>query len=287
MSVYGLKSYTKTEFETALKDVKDQGGTSSLPLAKAITASGIDLKSTQGSTAVILVSDGEKMDQDPVKAAEALKSQFGDRLCIYTVQIGNDPGGKAILEQVAKAGGCGYSTDADRLASSANMAGFVEGIFLAKSAPKPVPMAVAPKPLDSDNDGVTDNQDQCPNTPLGFAVDSKGCLASASSVVLFSFNSADITPKAYPMLNETAMIMKKNPDLNGRIDGHADSTGNEAYNIDLSERRAKAIKDFLVSKGIGPERLSTKGFGDADPVAGNDTKEGRSKNRRVEITPVQ
>jgi OOP family OmpA-OmpF porin len=287
MSVYDLKTYMKTEFETALKDVKGQGGTSSLPLAKAITASGIDLKSTQGSTAVILVSDGEKMDQAPVKAAEALKSQFGDRLCIYTVQIGDDPGGKAILEQIAKAGGCGYSTAADRLASSANMAGFVEGIFLAKSAPKPVPMAVAPKPLDSDNDGVADSQDQCPNTPLGFAVDGKGCLASASSMVLFSFNSADIRSKASPVLNEMAEIMKKNPELNGRIDGYADSTGNEAYNIELSERRAKAVKDFLVSRGIDPERLSTKGFGDSDPVASNDTKEGRSKNRRVELKPVQ
>ncbi|HSQ87085.1 MAG TPA: OmpA family protein [Desulfobacterales bacterium] len=286
-SVYGLKSYSEAEFETALKDVKGQGGTSSLPLAKAITASGEVLKSTQGSTAVILVSDGEQMDQAPLKAAEDLKSQFGDRLCIYTVQIGDDPAGKAILEQIAKAGGCGYSTAADRLASSANMAGFVEGIFLAKSAPKPVPMAVAPKPLDSDNDGVTDNQDQCPNTPLGFKVDSKGCLASASSVVLFSFNSADIRSEAYPVLNETAMIMKKNPELNGRIDGYADSTGNEAYNIDLSERRAKAVKDFFVSRGVDPERLTIKGFGDADPVASNDTKEGRAKNRRVELTPVQ
>jgi OOP family OmpA-OmpF porin len=113
MSVYGLKPYSKAEFETALKDVKGQGGTSSLPLAKALIASGVDLKSNQGSTAVILVSDGEKMDQAPVKAAEALKSQFGDGLCIYTVQIGDDAAGKAILEQIVKAGGCGYATTAD------------------------------------------------------------------------------------------------------------------------------------------------------------------------------
>ena len=143
------------------------------------------------------------------------------------------------------------------------------------------------KPVDSDKDGVPDNLDQCPNTPLGFTVDAKGCLASASSVVLFSFNSADIKPKAYPMLNEAAMKLKENPDLNGRIDGYADSTGNEAYNIDLSERRAKAVKDYLVSKGIDPERLNTNGFGNADPVASNDTKEGRAKNRRVEVKPVQ
>jgi OmpA-OmpF porin, OOP family len=284
--LYGVTPYSTSGFESALDGVKGPGGSTSLPLAKAITAAGEDFKSVQGPIAVVIVSDGLDMDQAPIKAAETLKSQFGDRLCIDTVQIGDDPAGKANLEQIAKIGGCGYATTADRLTTSSSMAGFVEGIFLAKAAPKPIPMA-ASKPMDSDKDGVPDNLDQCPNTPLGFTVDGKGCLASASSVVLFSFNSSDIRSKAYPMLNEAAMIMKKNPDINGRIDGYADSTGNGAYNIDLSERRAKAVKDYLVSRGIDPERLSTKGFGDADPVASNDTKEGRAKNRRVELKPVQ
>jgi OOP family OmpA-OmpF porin len=286
VSVYGLKSYSKAEFETALKDVKGQGGTSSLPLAKAIIASGVDLKSTQGSTAVILVSDGEKMDQAPVKAAEALKSQFGDGLCIYTVQIGDDPAGKAILEQIAKTGGCGYSTTADRLASSANMAGFVEGIFLSKPAPKPVPMAAAPGPMDSDKDGVTDNLDQCPNTPLGATVDDRGCWTYAAKV-LFDINSAKIKSEAYPMLQEAVLIMKKNPGLMVEVDGHADSTGAAAYNMTLSEKRAEAVKKYFVDQGIDPDRLTTKGFGITKPAASNKTKEGRAKNRRVELTPVQ
>jgi OOP family OmpA-OmpF porin len=286
MRVYGVAPYSASGFGSALDGVKGPSGDTSLPLAKAIAAAGEDFKSAQGPIAVVIVSDGLDMDQAPVKAVETLKSQFGDRLCIDTVQIGDDPAGKANLEQIAKIGGCGYATTADRLSTSSSMAGFVEGIFLAKAAPKPIPMAAA-KPMDSDKDGVPDNLDQCPNTPLGFTVDAKGCLASASSVVLFSFNSADIKSNAYHMLNEAAVIMKKNPDLNGRIDGYADSTGNEAYNIDLSERRAKAVRDYLVSKGIDPERLSTKGFGYADPVASNDSKEGRAKNRRVEVTPVQ
>jgi OOP family OmpA-OmpF porin len=286
MSVYGLKSYSKAEFETALKDVKGQGGTSSLPMAKAITASGVDLKSTQGSTAVILVSDGEQTDQAPVKAAEDLKSQFGDGLCIYTVQIGDDPAGKAILEQIAKAGGCGYSTTADQLASSATMAGFVEGIFLAKPAPKPVPVATPPKPLDSDNDGVTDDLDQCPNTPQGATVDARGCWTYKAKV-LFGFNSAELKSEAYPMLQEAVLIMKRNPDLKVEVDGHADSTGAPAYNMILSEKRAEAVKKYFVDQGIDPDRLTTKGFGITKPAASNDTKEGRAKNRRVELTPVQ
>ena len=157
MLVYGPTKYSTSGFGSALNATKGPSGDSSLALAKAINASSVHFKSTQGSTAVILVSDGEKMDQAPVKAAEALKSQFGDRLCIDTVLVGDNPAGKMTLEQIAKVGGCGISTTADQLGSSANMAGFVKGLFLAKPAPKPTPKA-APMPMDSDKDGVADNK---------------------------------------------------------------------------------------------------------------------------------
>ena len=286
MLVYGPTKYSTSGFESALNATKGPSGSSSLPLAKAINASGVDLKSTQGSTAVILVSDGEKMDQAPVKAAEALKSQFGDRLCIDTVLVGDNPAGKMTLEQIAKAGGCGISTTADQLASSAKMAGFVEGLFLAKPAPKPAPMAAAPKPMDSDKDGVTDNLDQCPNTPLGATVDARGCWTYEAKV-LFDINSAKVKSEAYPMLQEAVLIMKKNPDLNVEVDGHADSTGAAAYNMTISEKRAEAVKKHFVDQGIDPDRLTTKGFGITKPAASNKTKEGRAKNRRVELTPVK
>jgi len=286
MLVYGPTKYSTSGFESALNATKGPSGSSSLPLAKAINASGVDLKSTQGSTAVILVSDGEKMDQAPVKAAEALKSQFGDRLCIDTVLVGDNPAGKVTLEQIAKTGGCGISTTSDQLASSAKMAGFVEGLFLAKPAPKPAPMAAAPKPMDSDKDGVTDNLDQCPNTPLGATVDARGCWTYEAKV-LFDINSAKVKSEAYPMLQEAVLIMKKNPDLNVEVDGHADSTGAAAYNMTLSEKRAEAVKKHFVDQGIDPDRLTTKGFGITKPAASNKTKEGRAKNRRVELTPVK
>ena len=286
MLVYGPTKYSTSGFGTALDGVKGPGGTSSLPLAKAITAVGNNLKSTQGSVSIIIVSDGADMDQAPVRAAEALKGKFGERLCIDTVQVGYDPDGKAILDQIAGLSGCGFSTTADRLATSSRMAGFVEGIFLAKPAPKPVPVAAAPKPLDSDKDGVPDNLDQCPNTPLGATVDARGCWTYAAKV-LFDINSAKVKPEAYPMLNEAVLIMKKNPDLKVEVDGYADSTGAAAYNMTLSEKRAEAVKKFFVDQGIDPDRLTTKGFGSTKPAASNKTKEGRAQNRRVELTPVQ
>jgi OOP family OmpA-OmpF porin len=283
MLVYGVTPYSTSGFGSALDGVKGPGGDSSLPLAKAITAAGEDLKSAQGSMAIVIVSDGMDMDQEPVKAAEALKGQFGNRLYIDTVQIGDDSGGKAILEQIAKAGGCGFSTTADRLATSSSMAGFVESIFLAKPAPKP---KAVPMPMDSDKDGVSDNLDQCPDTPLGATVDARGCWTYAAKV-LFDINSAEVKSEAYPMLTEAVLIMKQNPDLKVQIDGHADSTGAPEYNMTLSEKRAEAIKDFMVTRGIDAERLTTKGFGITKPAASNKTKEGRAKNRRVELTPVE
>ena len=284
---YGPTGYSSKGLEEGLKAVSRAGGTS--PLGKAIIAAGDDLKSVQGKIAVIIVSDGKDMGQMPVKAAEAMKSQFGDRLCIFTVLIGDNPAGKKILDQIAKAGGCGYSTTADKLASSGSMAGFVEGIFLAKPAPKPAPTpapAPAPKPADSDGDGVTDNLDQCPNTPMGATVDARGCW-TYEAVVLFDFDSAEIKSVAHPMLDEGSDILKKNPALNVEIDGHTDNMGPAEYNMKLSERRANAVMEYFISKGVDANRLTIKGFGLTKPAAGNDTKEGRAKNRRVELTPVK
>jgi OOP family OmpA-OmpF porin len=283
--VYGPAQYSTSGFGKALNSVKGPSGDSSLALAKAINAAGDDMKSSRGPIAVIIVSDGKHMDQKPIKAAEALKSQFGDRVCIDTVQVGDNPAGKMTLEQIVKAGGCGISTTTERLASSANMAGFVEGIFLAKPAPKPMAKPMA-KPMDSDGDGVTDDKDQCPNTPKGATVDARGCWTYAA-VVLFDFDSAEIKSDAHPMLNEAVGILKKNPAIKVEIDGHTDNVGPAAYNMKLSERRANSIMEYFVDNGVEAERLTIKGFGLTKPAVSNDTKEGRAKNRRVELTPVQ
>jgi OOP family OmpA-OmpF porin len=199
--------------------------------------------------------------------------------------VGDDPAGKITLQQIVKAGGCGISTTADRLASSANMAGFVEGIFLAKPPPKPAPMPVA-KPMDSDGDGVTDDKDQCPNTPKGATVDARGCWTYAA-VVLFDFDSAEIKSDAHPMLDEAVVILKKNPSIKVEVDGHTDNVGPAEYNMKLSERRANSVMKYFVDNGVKAERLTVKGFGLTKPAVGNDTKEDRAKNRRVELTPVK
>ena len=78
--------------------------------------------------------------------------------------------------------------------------------------------------------------------------------------------------------------MKEHPELRALVEGHTDSIGSEAYNLRLSERRANAVADYMESQGISSSRITTKGWGKSKPVADNRTKEGRAKNRRVEIT---
>lgn len=152
---------------------------------------------------------------------------------------------------------------------------------------EPVPVVVAKGPGDEDGDGVTDDKDACPGTPRGIAVDERGCWAM-SNALLFAFDSAVVKKEFYPVLNETKKIFDDYPTMKVQIDGHADATGSDAYNQKLSERRANAVKNYLVkSVGIEASRLSAVGFGESKPAYPNDTAENRSKNRRVEFTPAR
>ena len=283
---YGPTEYSRKGFQGALNAAQRAIGRS--PLGAAINAAGGDLKKSEGQIAVIIVSDGEDMDTTPITAAKNMKAKFGDRLCIYTVLVGDDPAGETLMKQVAAAGGCGFSVRADGFKDSGVMGDFVKNVFLAeiaKPAPKPAPKPVA-KPMDSDGDGVPDYLDKCPNTPKGATVDARGCWTYAA-VVMYDFDSAEIKSGAFPMLDEAVSILKENPEVKVEIDGHTDNRGPATYNMNLSERRAKAIMKYFVDKGVEAERFTVKGFGLTKPAASNDTKEGRAKNRRVELTPVK
>ncbi|MFP3871154.1 MAG: OmpA family protein, partial [Syntrophobacteria bacterium] len=139
-------------------------------------------------------------------------------------------------------------------------------------------------PLDSDADGVYDYLDQCPRTPRGAKVDKRGCWVIRG--VQFDLGRSEVKPSSYPILDEVAEVLEKNPSLRVEIEGHTDSTGTAALNQRLSEQRAEAVLEYLVSAGISRERLSAKGYGLTRPIASNNTREGRAKNRRVELKPI-
>lgn len=157
-------------------------------------------------------------------------------------------------------------------------------VVMKKKAPAPVVKAV---PGDSDGDGVTDDKDDCPGTPKGIAVGERGCWA-LSNALLFDLNSAKLKPEIFPVLDYTKEAFDAYPNMKVQVDGHTDSSGTEAYNQQLSERRAKAVMMYLIDNvGIAANRLTAKGFGESRPAYPNQGKENRAKNRRVEFTPIQ
>lgn len=147
---------------------------------------------------------------------------------------------------------------------------------------------------DTDGDGVADQFDKCPGTPAGTAVDGSGCplpkpeaaTAPASNVtgfekIAFDFNSSVLKTESYPTLDKLSSVLREN---GGKVtvNGYASSEGTAAYNLKLSKDRANSVKTYLVNSGVSASQVATKGFGEANPIASNDTEEGRIQNRRVE-----
>ncbi|WP_367155491.1 OmpA family protein [Methylomonas sp. HYX-M1] len=265
----GIQPYSASGFESAILSMQcSSGGT---PLAEALSATNADLASAPGNIALIVFSDG--MDEtSPIPAAEALKAQYGDRLCIHTVWVGNesDVGGQAVLQEISQTSGCGVTTDATSVANADGMSAFVKQVFFNDGKPGP---------KDDDQDGVLNDKDKCPDTPKGAIVDKDGCWAFHG--VLFDFDSDVVKSKYDPLIDNAVKVMKLNPTLTVEIEGHTDSVGSEAYNQGLSERRALSVKKEIVNQGIDGNRMTTVGFGESQPVESNDTDAGRAYNRRV------
>ena len=161
-------------------------------------------------------------------------------------------------------------------------------------------------PLDTDGDGVLDSVDQCPNTPEGMEVLANGCALSGdcripkpgeevdengcavvTTVVLrgvnFEFDSATLTPNAKVILDQVADALLSVSQVDIELGGHTDSQGPQSYNQNLSERRAKSVKAYLASRGVAEDSMTTKGYGESQPIATNDTLDGKALNRRVEL----
>lgn len=156
------------------------------------------------------------------------------------------------------------------------------------SKPAPAVEPVADVCSDSDNDGVCDNVDKCPDTPANTTVDADGCPAVAEVVrveldVKFDFDKAQVKEESYGDIKNLADFMNQYPQTATTVEGHTDSVGTDAYNQKLSERRANAVRDVLVNQySVGAERVNSVGYGESRPVADNASEAGRAVNRRVE-----
>ncbi len=144
---------------------------------------------------------------------------------------------------------------------------------------------------DKDGDGIADSEDNCPDV-LG-TLANKGCpeiakedsvkITKIASKIFFETNSDKLKVASFAQLDELVVILKKYESANLVIEGHADSQGEDAYNLTLSQKRTDVVKTYLMSKGIMESRLTGIGYGETQPIADNNTAEGRAKNRRVEL----
>lgn len=105
--------------------------------------------------------------------------------------------------------------------------------------------------------------------------------------VNFATDSAKLSPKANAILDEAAAGVKGQPGVHYEVAGYTDSVGSDKHNQGLSDRRAKAVKDGLVHRGVSAQQLTTRGYGESNPIASNATAAGRAENRRVEIRPAK
>ena len=270
--VYGMKPYQRAKFARSLDGLEcASGGTH---MREGIDTSNWSLVTRAGNLALIIVSDFRTTDSSDVVASVAKwKRYYGERMCVYPVQIDDNPGGRKLMKKLAQKADCGFAVNADEIVSPDAMAGYVTRVLLT-----PVPPV-----MDSDGDGVLDDIDQCPGTPAGVRVSPVGCWVLADETVRFDVNEAVI--KDTRMLDQAVEILVRNPGISGEIQGHTDSSGAAVYNMELSLRRAHAVRDYMIRTGIAPERLRVKGYGEERPVATNETAEGRAQNRRVELHP--
>ncbi len=255
---HGMTPYDRSALNEAINAVTMTGGNT--PMSRPVELTSADLAASRGDIAVIVIGDGlENIGAPAVTTAQALKERYKERICIYTILIGDDAAGRAIMEGIAQAGACGFATDQDALATPEGMASFVEKVFLKKGDKV---AAVPPPPAPEKK---------------SFTVELK---------VEFDFDKATIRPQYYKTLLEFGDFVKAHPEHTVNLEGHTDNFGSSRYNKRLSQRRADSVRAFLLKHfpALDPSRITTTAHGFERPIAGNETQDGRQKNRRVYAT---
>lgn len=255
----GMKAYSKGKMECAATGIDTDYEIFSRKTPMATGLSEIDgpLSSLSGKTALIIFTDGNSnIGADPVAQAQALYAKYGNRLCVHVVSYADTDNGQAVIEGIRAAFPCTVPADAATFADAAALERYAKDVFYAQVAdPKP-----APKPA-----------------PVPMAKE------TISFNLHFGFDKYEITDEMTPILSKAKTLLEQDPKATYTISGHTDSTGTEAYNQGLSERRANSVMSWLTANGISPDRLKAVGYGENQPKYDNTTKEGRRLNRRVEI----
>ncbi len=239
---------------TIIGDVSGTGGTT--PFHRVFGEVAEDLEGKSGRAALVIFSDG--IPDDPSRAMAAagkLASGHSGDVCFHGVQTGTDPEGQAFLRNLAALTGCGSLRSAADITTGAEVQQLARRVFAG-----PAPPAVAAG-------------------PCAGVIRLRG--------IEFGFDKDEVTDDSKPVLDVAVERLNQCPEIRVTIGGHTDSIGTEEYNQGLSKRRAMATQSYFVRSGVDPSRLDTEGYGMSQPIAPNDTRDGRMQNRRVELGASQ
>jgi len=251
--LYGPTDYSKVDFATALGSLKCAASTTPIGDALVMNADLLTIEegSDPGQIAVIIVSDFNWSEPDAVAdALTRLRSEHPGKVCVHTVKVGNDTRHDAMIASLTDTSGCDSAVAAADVASGAALTTFTANTLLT-----PVEQQL-----------VYETHTLSAHALFDFDKD-----------VLKEQGKMELA-RLHQVISSQGMRVK---DIN--LVGHTDSIGTEEYNQDLSERRARAVYNYLVGRGIDSNIIDVSGMGELQPVATNETEEGRALNRRVEI----
>lgn len=277
---YGITTFCCWDFGRAVWGLGIPRGTGNMEAA--LRAAGNDLNGVPGRIALVILSDGEGLGINTVAAALYLKGLLGPRLCIYTIQLGNDKQGGEILGRIAGLSQCGTAVKADRLETLEDVTVFYKNIFPA------IKTAAQPKPKDiiSPREKKTATETK---PDIKGKLRKRGLSRDVFPRLQIRFNSgkADIRPGYANEIKKIADFMKRYPEIKVAVEGHTDSLGPADLNMMLSRQRAEAVMNELIETfGIESSRITAVGYGSKRPIASNSTEKGRQKNRRVEARRI-
>lgn len=236
------------------------------PMGSGILSLDGPISGLQDRVAVITVTDGESnLGPHPAGVIRDMYAKYGDRICFHFISLAQTADEKALVNELAGIAPCSVVVEADDLARDFVRADFIRDVFYDTreivTAPAPVPAPII--------------------TPSEPAPEVEEVIVFSN--ITFDFDKAVIKPQYREILQEAARIIRDHPAKSVMVEGHTCNIGPAEYNMGLSQRRAQSVADFLAGEGVARDRLETKGYGLTRPKFDNNTREGRSLNRRVEM----
>lgn len=282
--LYGMKPLVKKDYTKAINSIENVNGRTDM--GKAITEAGNDLKGAPGNSAIIIVSDFSDIPGiDDIKPAVVMNAitqvnaDYGDKLCVYAIQIGYTRDGKDLSEQIVQNVLGGYTVNADKLLNPATMAAFVEQVIAGdcsryqKLFAKPIEKVVIIEAEPKAEEKVIAAAAPAPKAEEKVVAVVAAPKAAEKIVILafedvhFDFDKSTLKPEAQTILKRNIQMLKDNPQAKVRVAGYTSASGTNAYNQKLSERRATAVREYLVNEGIiTQDRLSIIGYGETNPA---------------------